>query len=201
MCAACQFVKQCHRSTPGKKQSTVQDQVGSTKKEFHLPGQGVAVDHFYCSTKGRLFTSRGKEADKDMFCGGALFVDMATGMVSVHFQVHLNSHETLAAVNEFEASCRELGVVPQVYVTDNGSAFKSKEFKDHLGTFHQTVRFAGAGGHHQNGVAERKIRTVMNIARALMFHAAIYWPDEKISSGLVRIKIERKKMLPTVATI
>ena len=39
------------------------------------------------------------------------------------------------------------------------------------------MRFAGAGGHHQNGVAERKIRTVMNVARALMFHAAIHWPE------------------------
>ena len=127
-CPACCFAKQCRRSTPGKKQSTVFDEVGATKKEFHLPGQGVAVDHFVCSTKGRLFTSRGRESEENMYCGGAIFVDMATSYTHIEFQVHLNSHETLEATDLFERMSREVGVIPQMYIGDNGAAFKSKEF-------------------------------------------------------------------------
>ena len=90
------------------------DEVGATKKEFHLPGQGVAVDHFVCSTKGRLFTSRGRESEENMYCGGAIFVDMATSYTHIEFQVHLNSHETLEATDLFERMSREVGVIPQM---------------------------------------------------------------------------------------
>jgi hypothetical protein len=39
------------------------------------------------------------------------------------------------------------------------------------------IHFAGDGAHHHNGVAERGIQTVMSIARTMMLHAVIHWPD------------------------
>ena len=129
LCSACQFGKQCRRPEPGKTTTTVvRERDGALKDRCLLPGQTVSVDHFVCSTKGRLFTSQGRSKDADMYTGGAIYVDMATNLVHVEFQRHLNTHKTLAATAEFERMCLNAGVIPQEYLSDNGSAFTSREY-------------------------------------------------------------------------
>ena len=39
------------------------------------------------------------------------------------------------------------------------------------------IKFAGVGAHHHNGVAERSIRTIMTIARTMLIHRSIHWPQ------------------------
>ena len=117
------------------------------------------------------------EPEKDKYMGGCIFVDLATGYLNVEFQPNLTTHETLIGVDKYERMCRELGVIVQGYLSDNGSAFTSAEFQAHLQEFKQIMRFAGAGAHHSNGAAERAIRTVMNITRAILFHQSIHWPE------------------------
>ena len=78
--------------------------------------------------------------------------------------------------------CRDHGVVPQSFLTDNGSAFTSSGFSDKLRDFSQVIRFAGAGAHHHNGTAERAIQTIMSLSRTMMLHSAIHWPDVADSS-------------------
>ena len=104
-------------------------------------------------------------------------MDHASNYVHVEFQTHLTSHETLKAKEQYELMCRDHGVVPQSYLSDNGPAFASKAFSLKLIEFAQIIRFAGAGAHHQNGNAERAIGTIMSISRTMMLHAAIHWPD------------------------
>jgi hypothetical protein len=41
----------------------------------------------------------------------------------------------------------------------------------------QVIRFAGTGAHHHNTIAEQNIQTIMPIARTMMLHAAVHWPD------------------------
>ena len=153
-CAACLYGKQTRRPAPGQVTSVVRDRQGVLKQDNLVPGQRIAVDHFVCSTKGRLFTSRGKTADSEMFSGGCLFVDHASGYIHVEFQTNLNTHETINAKDNFELMCRDHGVVPQSYLTDNGSAFTSAGFTAKLRDFAQIIRFAGTGAHHHNGTAE-----------------------------------------------
>eukprot|EP00978_Attheya_sp_CCMP212_P028855 scaffold100723_cov29-Attheya_sp.AAC.4 len=176
-CGACQYGKQCRRPTPGKTSTAVKDRTGVLKQDHLVPGQQFSMDHFICSTKGRLFTSRGKTTDDSMYDGGCIFVDHATGLVHVEFQTHLTSHETLKAKDNFELMCRDNGVIVQSYLSDNGSAFTSKAFTARLAQFFQIIRFAGVGAHHHNGTAERSIRTIMSLARTMMLHAAIHWPN------------------------
>ena len=176
-CAACQFGKQCRRPAPGVVATAVKDRAGVLKQGDLLPGQRVSVDHFASSVKGRLFTSRGKTSDDSMYCGGCIFVDHASSYIHIEFQNHLTSHETAKAKEDFESVCRDFGVVPQNYQADNGSAFTSAGFSTHLSRFMQVIRFAGAGAHHHNGNAERAIRTVMSIARTMLLHSAIHWPE------------------------
>ena len=158
-CAACQYGKQTVRPSPGKTSSVVQDRQGALSQGDLLPGQQISVDHFICSTRGRLFTGQGKGEDKEKYHGGAIFVDHSTGYIQVEFQVSLNTHEMLAAKEKFELKCRDHGITPQAYLMDNGSSFTSADFTKKLSSFHQISRFAGSGAHHHNGIAERSIRT------------------------------------------
>ena len=104
-------------------------------------------------------------------------VDNASGLVHVEHQKHLNTHETLGAIKSFERTCLDNGVVPMEYISASGSAFTSMEFQAHLAHYKQIVHFVGTAAHHHNSMAERIIRTIMSIARTLMLHAAIYWPE------------------------
>jgi hypothetical protein len=61
-----------------------------------------------------------------MFDGGCVFIDSATGFIHLVLQVNLNTHEMLNAIHEFEQVCRDHGVVPQLYHSDNASVFKSE---------------------------------------------------------------------------
>ncbi len=95
----------------------------------------------------------------------------------IEFQKHLNTHETLKAKQNVELMARDSGVIPQSYLSDNGGSFTSAKFTEHLGTLKQVVKFAGVGAHHHNGHAERAIQTIMSIARTMMLHSAVHWPD------------------------
>ena len=68
-------------------------------------------------------------------------------------------------------------MVVQGYKADQEASFTSLGFGNHLRKFNQTVKFAGTGGHHQNGIAEKAIQDVMSIARVQLLHAAIMWPE------------------------
>ena len=176
-CASCQFGESRRRPAHGKTSVTNPSHLGAFKKEHLSPGQKVSVDHFICSTKGRLHTSRGKTAEHTMYSGGALFVDHASKFIHVEHQVSTPSHETILSKHKFETFAWDQGVVVQSYMTDNATTFTSHEFTEHLSEFRQTSTFAGVGAHHHNGVAERGIGTIISMARTMLLHAAIRRPD------------------------
>ena len=62
------------------------------------------------------------------------------------------------------------------YRADNG-VFSSQDFEAEILKGAQTITFSGVGAQHQNGVAERAIRTVVERARTMLIHAAIRNPE------------------------
>jgi len=60
--------------------------------------------------------------------------------------------------------------------TDN-CVFSSAEFCSPCSDVGQSLYFSGVGAHHQNGVAEREIQTITNMARANLLHATLHWPE------------------------
>jgi hypothetical protein len=176
-CAACLFGKQTIRPSPGTTSVAVRDRAGILKAGNLLPGAEVSVDHFISSVRGRLFQGYDKGSDDSRHVGGCIFVDHASSYIHIEFQTSLSSHETLRAKLAFERQCRDVGVVVQTYMSDNGKAFTSKDFSDHLTDFKQISKFAGVGAHHHNAQAERAIRTIMSISRTMMIHSGIHWPD------------------------
>ena len=177
-CAACQFGKQTTRSVKGhpNKGTAVVDRTPVLKEDKLFPGQMISVDHFVCTTKGVTPSSRGG-ANAPGYTGGCIMVDLASGLVHVEFQQHLNTHETLKGLQLFETWCMDHGVVPTNYISDSGTAFTSKAFMKRLETYKQIITFVGTSAHHHNAVAERSIRTIMSIARTMMIHAASHWPE------------------------
>ena len=124
------------------------------KRNNLFPGAEISVDHFVSNPLGRLFNTYGKEKADAKYKGGCIFVDTTSGMTHVEMQSSLNSHHTLAAKESFEEMCSSMGVVPQNYLSDNGSSFRNTEFEAHLKQFHQTIRHSAVGAHHSNGIAE-----------------------------------------------
>jgi len=177
MCTACQYAKQRRRTMPGTVKHTIKSEVGKLKRNDLFPGQEISVDHFACNPLGRLLHTYGKEKPDAKYKGGCIFVDHASGYMHTTLQVSLNSHATLDAKKEFEEMCANYGVIAQSYLSDNGTAFVNQHYEAHLNQFHQTIRHSSVGAHHSNGIAERGISTVMSIARAMLHHAAIHWPD------------------------
>ena len=175
-CASCMYGKNSRRPTEADVKTPKPERAGSLKHEDLFPGQRVSVDHFVCSTKGRLYSSKGKTADKDMYCGGCLFVDHASGYIHVEHQVAFNAAQTLLSKHRFERHCQDMGATVVNYQTDNG-VFNAAAFVTEIEKRGQQVRFSGVGAHHQNGVAERNIGTIMRMARTMMLHAAVQWPE------------------------
>jgi hypothetical protein len=61
----------------------VKDHEGALKKDSLFAGQHVLLDHFVCGTKGCLFSSMGKMSDSEMYDGGCVFIDFATGFIHI----------------------------------------------------------------------------------------------------------------------
>ena len=118
-----------------------------------------------------------------MFSGGCVFIDHASGYVSIKHQVAINATETVKAKLTFEREAQSQGVVIKGYHTDNG-IFNSSEFMEELLKKQQKIRFSGAGASHQNGAAERAIKTVVTMARTMLMHAALRCPEDTLSTDL-----------------
>ena len=182
-CAACEFGKAHRRPTKTSMSKPVAAKEGELRKNDLFPGQRISTDHYQSSTPGRLYSSRGSTPVEDMYCGGCIFVDHASGYIETCHQVSLSAADTVKSKIRFERKASQEGVIIQSYHSDNG-IFNSTDFMEHLNTRNQTIRFSGAGAAHQNGIAERAIKTMVNMARTMLIHADLHSPGGTISMDL-----------------
>lgn len=176
-CAACHYAKMHLRPSGSTTEKKVTEKDGSLKAMNLKPGDMISTDQYVSKELGRLSHTRGKESDHERFVGGTIFVDEASGFVFAQHQVSLGAAETIRGKHLFEREAGTCGVTIRNYRGDNG-VYKTKEFVKDLEDRRQTIRYSGVGAHHQNGVAERAIRTISESARAMILHAAIHWPEE-----------------------
>ena len=179
-CAACELSKASkQRSSSGETNSKQNSNILKIRKEDLVPGQRVSIDQYQSTTPGRRLGSKGKEKKK--FCGGTLFYDHSTQYISIKHQVSLNAGETVQSKEVFEQVMSSFGRKVKSYHTDN-APFQSKVFRESLVSDNQYITFSGVGAHHQNGVAERAIKTITWWARTMMLHAIIMWPEHAIQN-------------------
>ena len=80
------------------------------KKDHLLPGHMVSADHYISRAPGRLYHTKGKSDNSDMFSGGCVFIDHTSGYVSIKHQVAINATETVKAKLTFEREAQSKGV-------------------------------------------------------------------------------------------
>lgn len=172
-CEACLYARMTRRQAKGQRARNECEMAIRANDLF--PGAGVSCDQYESSVKGRLPNTKGKEASHRRYVGGTIYVDHASGFVMTYHQSSLGAADTLKSKHAFERELRLYGHSVRKYHTDNG-IFKSGDLRQDIELNGQMLTFSGVGAHHQNGVAERAIQTIMERARAMMLHAAIHWP-------------------------
>ncbi len=106
----------------------------------------------------------------------------AAGLIRAENQVYLGAGETLMAKECFEQWLWELAVakICQLH-SRNGIIFNTELFVEACMNKYQTQSFSGVGAHHQNGLAERSIQTIMYVAPSfpvyVSLHRSEYWAD------------------------
>ena len=96
----------------------------------------------------------------------------------MEFQTVLTQEETIKAIQKYEDKAKDYGIIVKEYHFDNAGAFKSKLLSKRLKRNDQDSRYSGPGSHHQNGRAERAIRTIMAMARTMLIHQAAHWSQK-----------------------
>ena len=91
------------------------------KKDHFMPVQMVSAYHYILRAPGRLYHTKGKSYPSDMFSGRCVFVDPASGYVSIKQQVAINATEVVKEKLTFEREAQSQGVVIKIYHTDNGT--------------------------------------------------------------------------------
>ena len=176
-CAACMLGKQTRHQPGTNTGALVKGKEMMLRREHLQPGDCVSLDQYESSIPGHLPRTYGKEKKDDQYNGGTLFIGHASSMVFIQHQVSLRTGETLQAKHKFEQIAREHGVAIKSYHADN-SPFGNADFVRSIEDRGQAIKFSGVGAHHQNGVAERTIKTIRSWARTMLLHATIHWPEQ-----------------------
>ncbi|KAI2509164.1 hypothetical protein MHU86_5283 [Fragilaria crotonensis] len=174
-CSICEFAKGHRRAKKSTTHVPNDQRTGALKVDNLKPGIQVSVDHFESRLLGRTFDSYGK-ASSATYKGGCIFVDHCSGFLHVEHQLGFSAVESVRAKQAYEQMALHYGVVVESYLTDSG-AFKANAFVQHIREHEQRIRYCGANAHHKNGVAERAVQSVSNMARALILHASAHWKD------------------------
>ena len=112
---------------------------------------------------------------KQCYKYATVFVDQASRMGFLYLQKTCSAEETIEAKRAFEKYAVNRGVAVQAYHADNG-IFKAKKWIEECQRQKQNFSFAGVNAHHQNSIAERRIRELQETTRAMLIHASKRWP-------------------------
>lgn len=106
-----------------------------------------------------------------------VYVNQYSRLGYVYLQKTASAEETVEGKKAFEAFARQHGVQILNYHADNGIFKAHPLWMEECKRMLQGMAFAGVNAHHQNGIAERRIRELQELARAMLIHAASRWAD------------------------
>ena len=167
-CLSCIYGKQVKRQWRSKPNADY------TYTKPTLPGHCVSVDILTSPTPGFIAQLKGSLTNRRYY-HAAVYVDQATGFGFIHLQKSVSEEETLAGKLAFEQYCNRYNITVKAYHADN-DIFAANAWKQSCIDKGQALTFAGVGAHHQNGIAENRIRQLQDMARTMIIHAHSRWP-------------------------
>jgi hypothetical protein len=167
MCTACAYGKASRKAWRGKTTKKIE-----VSKELQ-PGQIVSVDQLVSHTPGLVAQISGNLTTK-RYKYATVFVDQATRLGYVHLQKTATADETIEGKKAFEKYAESNGINIRAYHADNG-IFRAQKWVDCCAKAEQGLTFAGVNSHHENGIAERRIKELQDAARSMLIHANRRW--------------------------
>ena len=168
-CASCAYGKATRK--PWRSHSTTNS---DETQRPQRPGQCVSVDQLISPTPGFIAQMSGKLTTQRYTCA-TIFVDQYSGFSYTWIQRSTSVEHTIQGKHAFERMAGHHGITIQHYHADNG-VFRAREWVADCYKHKQSMSYAAVGAHHQNGVAERRIRVLQDMTRTLLLHAQERWP-------------------------
>jgi hypothetical protein len=138
------------------------------------PGYCVPVDQLVFPTPGFVAQMSGILTTARYKCA-TVYVDQASRLSFTYLQKTASAEETLEGKMAFKLYAKDQGVIISAYHADNG-IFRAHNWVQACRMNGQRLTFAGVNAHHQNRMAERRIRSLQELARAMLIHATKQWP-------------------------
>ena len=113
-----------------------------------------------------------------------VYVDQFSKLGFVFVQKTASAEETVETVESkraFEAFARRHGVTVSNFLADNG-IFKAYLWLKTCKKDGQGLSLAGVNAHHKNGIAERRIRELGEMARSMLIHTNSRWSESVTTS-------------------
>jgi GAG-pre-integrase domain len=139
-----------------------------------FPGQLVSIDQLISPTPGLVAQMKGFLTNT-RYTAVTVFVDHFSNASFAYYQKSTTADESILAKEAFERWAAKHGVSVRAYLADNG-IFETAAFTEAVHRSGQTIEYCAVGGHHQNGKAEKKIRDLQEMGRAMLLHAVHRWP-------------------------
>ena len=168
ICPACTYGKLTKRGWRTKQPPNKIEPV-----PIKAPGDCVSVDQLESTTPGFIAQLKGFLTSQRYSCA-TVFTDHHSRLSRVYVQKNLSADENLKSKRLWEAYCRSHGVTTKHYHADNGH-FADLEWLADVAKKGQTITFCGVNSHFQNGISEKRIRDLQELARTEMLDAKSRW--------------------------
>ena len=170
LCASCAFAT-AHRK--GWRTKRLND--SRIRKPHQIrPGDGTSCDHIISHQPGLIPQVSGTLTNK-RYWGSVIYCDHHSDFIFNHLITSTSSAETLASKHAYERIALQHNVIIKAYHADN-LRFNDNNFRGSCLKSNQHLTFCAVGAHHQNAIAESKVKMVCNGARTILLHAKRKWP-------------------------
>jgi hypothetical protein len=127
----------------------------------HLhPGDCISVDQLESNTPGLVPQTR-STLTKTTYQAATLFCDHASRFLRFTCHFSTGATEAICAKWAFERDASLANVTIKKFRADNG-IFNSSAWKSTCDALQQATLYCGVNAHHQNGIAERQICTIVD---------------------------------------
>ena len=170
----------CHSCLMGKQHRKPWRGRGKSKRSIRqphetFPGANTSTDQMISPFGGMIPQMKGRLM-RARYYAATIFVDHYSDYTYVHLMQDTTADSTIEAKNAYESLLASYGRNVRKYHADNGR-YAEKAFMQDVKDKNQQISYCGVGSHHQNGIAERRIKSLGEDATSMLAHGQFMWPE------------------------